>query len=668
MQDGSRVGTSGRSGLKPPPGLDVVTGAPEPFGPRAGPAAGDGANWLAAALEAACARSAIVPGLVLAAASVSPAHAALERGECSVEKEENVSVEMRDGVILMADVYRPTEEGTYPVLLQRLPYDKTAAQTYVYAPPEDYASHCYIVVIQDVRGQYMSAGEFYPFRDEGKDGYDTIEWAAKLPGSNGKVGMYGFSYVGATQWLAAAEAPPSLVAIAPAHTSSDYYDGWSYQGGAFHQAFEQSWPLTSIATSGALRLGDHGQMSSLLQAADDLASLYEHLPLIDYVPGTDTDRAAVPYYFDWVEHDTWDEYWQQWSIRTRYEQIQVPALNFGGWYDIFLAGGIENFVGMRERGGSDEAQTGQRLVVGPWIHLPWEREVGEIDFGPEADNPIDQLHLQWFDHWLKGEQNGLKEESPVQIFVMGANQWREAESWPVEGTEFRSYYLHSLGSANSRKGNGMLRVEQPDETQPDRFTYDPENPVPSRGGHSCCTPDVAPVGPYDQAEIEDRADVLVYSTPPLEDDMEVTGPIEVILYASTSVTDTDFTAKLVDVYPDGRAINISNGIIRASSRESLETRTPVEPGEIYEYRIALQPTSNLFKEGHRVRLEVSSSNFPHYSRNLNTGAELGYGTESQRAQQTIMHDPEHPSRIVLPIVSAPISATDAPAERALQGG
>ncbi len=587
----------------------------------------------------------------------SPVHAAMEKGECTVEKEADVAAEMRDGTVLMADIYRPTDEGPFPVLLQRLPYDKTAAQTYVYGHPEDYASHCYIVVIQDVRGQYKSDGEFYPFRDEGKDGYDTVEWAAKLPGSSGKVGMYGFSYVGATQWLAAAEAPPSLVAIAPAHTSSDYYDGWSYQGGEFHQAFKQSWPLTSIATSGALRLGNQAQMDALLSAAGDLPELYESLPLIEYLPGTDTDRDAVPYYFDWVEHDTWDEYWQQWSIRTRYDQIQVPALNFGGWYDIFLAGGIENFVEMQQQGGSEVARSGQHLVVGPWIHLPWVRQVGEIDFGPEADNPIDQLHLSWFDHWLKGETNGVADESPVRVFVMGANQWREADSWPIEGTEFRSYYLSSLGEANSRKGNGALETEQPGEaTDADSFTYDPENPVPSRGGHSCCTPDVAPVGPYDQAEIEDRADVLIYSTPPLEEEVEVTGPVEMVLYARSTAPDTDFTAKLVDVHPDGKAYNISNGIIRASSREGLEKRVPIEPGEVYEYRIAMQPTSNLFKEGHRIRLEVSSSNFPHYARNLNTGAEFGFSADMQTARQTILHDPEHHSRIILPIVTAPMDA------------
>jgi putative CocE/NonD family hydrolase len=588
-------------------------------------------------------------------AATTPAWAALEKGPCTVKKEADAAAKVRDGTVLLADVYRPQETGSYPVLLMRLPYNKDAAQTYVYAKPEEYASHCYIVVIQDVRGQYKSQGEFYPFRDEGKDGYDTVEWAAQLPGSNGKVGMYGFSYVGATQWLAAAEKPPHLVAIAPAHTSSDYYDGWSYEGGAFSLAFEQSWPLTSIAVSGVRRFGDQQLLDEIQQAAADLPALYKHLPLRDYLPNSKNDQRIAPYYEDWVTHDTWDDYWKQWSIRTRYQDIQVPALNFAGWYDVFMKGGTENFMGMREKGGSEVARKGQHLVIGPWIHLPWNQKVGEIDFGPEAANPIDRLHLRWFDYWLKGQANGVDAEQPVRVFVMGANTWRKAESWPIPGTQFTPYYLQSLGQANTRFGNGSLTPEKPPAGQAsDRYRYDPANPVPSAGGHSCCTSDVAPVGPYDQAKIEERADVLVYTTAPLQQAVEVTGPIQVILYAKSSAPDTDFTAKLVDIHPDDKLYNLGNGIIRASSRESLERRTPIEPDRTYEYKIDLWPTSNLFQPGHRIGLEISSSNFPHYDRNPNTGAEFGQGTALKVADQTILHDAENPSRIILPIVPVPI--------------
>lgn len=575
--------------------------------------------------------------------------------DCTVAKEENVPATMRDGTILMADIYRPQESGDYPVILMRLPYDKAAAQTYVYASPEFYASHCYIVVIQDVRGQYASQGEFYPFRDEAQDGYDTIEWAARLPGSTGKVGMYGFSYVGATQWLPATLKPPSLVAMVPAMTSSDYYDGWSYQGGAFSLAFKESWPLGTIALTGARRLGEQAVLDRMNEALGDLYATYDHLPLDTY-PWLFPDRPEVSgYFYDWIEHDTWDDYWQQWSIRSRWDQVEVPALNFSGWYDVFMNGAVENFVGMRAEGATEAARQGQKLVVGPWIHLPWVREVGEVDFGPEADNPVDELQVRWFDHWLKGVDNGVDEEPAVRVFVMGANTWREAEDWPIPGTEFTTYYLHSLGAANTRYGNGMLTTEAPPaDMPPDGYVYDPANPVPSAGGHSCCTADTAPLGPYDQAAIEERADVLVYSTPPLEEAVEVTGPIAVTLYAASDAPDTDFTAKLVDVHPDGTAINLNNGIIRARYRESLEETSPIEPGRVYEYEIAVWPTSNLFKAGHRIRLEISSSNFPHYDRNPNTGHPFGQDDEMRPAAQTIYHDVERPSHIVLPIMPVPV--------------
>ena len=577
-------------------------------------------------------------------------------GACQTELQLNVGAKMRDGATLYADVYRPKAAGSYPVILMRLPYNKEAAQTYVYAPPTFYASHCYIVVIQDVRGQYASEGTFYAFRDEAKDGYDTIEWAAKLPGSNGKVGMYGFSYVGATQWMPATLKPPSLVTIVPAMTSSDYYDGWSYEGGAWSLAFEESWPLVTIALSGSRRLGDQSVIDRMNQAIGNLGSTYNFLPIKDY-PWLWPDRTDVaPYFYDWITHNTWDDYWQQWSIRTRYGQVQVPALNFSGWYDVFMNGAIENFVGMRKRGGTEVARKGQKLFVGPWIHLPWEQKVGEMDFGAEATNPVDELQLRWFDYWLKGKSNGVDKDPAVRVFVMGANKWRAADDWPIPGTQFTEFYLHSRGAANTRYGNGWLSTEKPGADQaPDRFRYDPANPVPSKGGHSCCTADTAPVGPFDQAAIQERADVLVYTTPPLKQPVEVTGPITVTLYASSSAKDTDFTAKLTDVHPDGKAILLNNGILRASFRKSLEHPEPIEPGKIYAYDISIWPTSNLFKAGHRIRLEISSSNFPHYDRNPNTGRRFGLDSEMAVADQVIYHDPEHPSKIVLPIMAQPIT-------------
>jgi putative CocE/NonD family hydrolase len=575
--------------------------------------------------------------------------------QCAVHKEINVAATMRDGTVLYADVYRPVESGSYPVLLMRLPYDKSAAQSGVYGPPSGYAARCYIVVIQDLRGLYTSEGTFYPFRDELDDGYDTVEWAAGLPQSNGKVGMYGFSYVGATQWLAAIKAPPHLTAIAPAHTGSDYYDGWSYEGGAFSLAFEESWATSSLTAGAVPRLGDQSVADKLAEARGAIAKSYTHLPIRTY-PWLMPDRPEVAgFFFDWVKHSDRDEYWRRWSIRERWPQVKVPALNFAGWYDVFLNGSVENFVGMRKSGGSDAARNGQRLVIRPYVHIPWDTKSGDVDFGSEAANtPMDQ-QLRFFDYWLKGKNNGADKDAPVRVFVMGANVWREAQDWPIPGTRFTKFYLRSRGQANSSFGNGQLTTEPPVGAEPsDHYFYDPANPVPSKGGHSCCFATVAPVGPYDQTDIEKRADVLIYSTPPLSEAVEVTGPITVKLYAASSAPDTDWTAKLVDVAPGGKIINLNNGVVRASHRNSLEMHEPIDPGKPYEYTITVFPTSNLFKVGHQIRLEISSSNFPHYDRNLNTGQPVGADAQMVAARQTVFHDAAHPSYVELPIMPAPI--------------
>jgi putative CocE/NonD family hydrolase len=616
------------------------------------------------------ARAAVLFAAALASATFSGTHSAralaphqVPDGPCKFVRQSNVPAMMRDGSTLLADVYIPVAEGTFPVLLMRLPHNKESAQTYVYGSPAWYASQCYIVAIQDVRGTYASTGDFYPFRDELNDGYDSVEWAAGLPQSNGKVGMYGFSYVGATQWLAAIQAPPHLAAIAPAMTSSDYYDGWAYEGGAFALAFDESWPVSDLAPVAARRSGVQALVEQLDKAKALLHAHYSYLPIRGY-PWLFPDKPQIAgYFYDWVDHPTWDAYWKQWSPRLHYADVKVPALNESGWYDVFLNGAIENFVGMRKEGGSPEARAGQRLVIGPYIHLPWERKTGEVDFGAAADNRADERQLRFFDHWLKGEPNGLETDPPVQVFVMGANAWRGATDWPIPGTKFTKYYLRSYGEANSSGGNGMLTTERPPLEPADHFTYDPADPVPSKGGHSCCFANLAPLGPYDQSELEKRADVLVYSTPPLDKPVEVTGPITLTLYAASSAEDTDWTAKLVDVYPDGRAINLNNGIIRARYRDSLEHPDPITPDTVYRYTIAIWPTSNLFRVGHRIRLEVSSSNFPQYDRNPNTGDRFGTDARLVTASQRVYHDRRRPSALVLPIMPEPV----APAQTASAG-
>jgi len=564
----------------------------------------------------------------------------------------DVPAAMRDGVILRANVFTPNEPGSYPVILLRLPYNKDVAQTYVYASPGFYASHCYVVVVQDMRGQYKSDGFFYTFIDEANDGYDTIEWAAGLPKSNGRVGMYGFSYPGAAQLLPASLQPPHLVTIIPAMTSSDYHDGWTYEGGALDQSFAEDWPMTTIANSHVRRYPDGAAIDAVMNqaVADEFTKWYWFLPLKDFPPLFPNDPRVAPYFFDWLKHPDNDAYWQRWSLRNRYQQINVPALHFDGWYDIFIDGALENFNGLRHKAASKFARDNQQLVVGPWLHIPWMQKVGQIDFGPQAANPVDGLQLRWFDRWLKGIQNGADRDPKVRIFVMGANRWRSADTWPLPDTKYRKLYLHSGGNANSVHGDGWLSAEKPKHVgraATDSFTYDPTDPVPSIGGRFQAS---VPGGPYDQRPVLERPDVLVYTTAPLKKDVEVTGPITVTLYAASTARDTDFVAKLDDVYPDGTSMLIEYGVQRARYRDSETRPTLIEPGRIYRYDIHVWPTSNLFKAGHRIRIEISSSNFPMYDRNPNTGHAFAQDAELQIADQIIFHDKDHPSSVTLPIV------------------
>jgi uncharacterized protein len=576
-----------------------------------------------------------------------------EKPECTFTRQNDVATPMRDGTILRSNVLTPDGEGPYPILMIRTPYSKENPFAGAYNSMDTWAGRCYIVVSQDVRGQYKSDGTFYPFRSEATDGYDAIEWAAKLPKSSGKVGMYGFSYPGATQWLPATLGPPHLTAIIPAMTSSDYREGWTYEGGALYQAFAQYWPMNSIANSAVRHLPDGAKLDEELNAAQKAyADKWKwFLPLQGYPPLRPEDSRVAPYHFDWLKHPADDSYWQPWSIRRHWSDITVPAISFDGWYDIFLDGAIENFVGMRKKGGSKDARNGQRLVIGPWQHLGWQQKVGDIDFGPEAVNSMPELMKRWYDYWLKGVQNGVDKEPKVKLFVMGANKWRSADEWPIPGTEFRRYYLHSKGAANTAAGDGTLDTTMSAAGPPDRYSYDPKDPVPSIGGRFQQV--VAP-GPRDQRPVLDRKDVLVYTTAALTSDVEVTGPISVTLFAASSATDTDFTAKLDDVYPDASSMLIAHGIQRARYRESQAKETLLKPGQVYKYTIKVWPTSNLFKAGHQIRLEISSSNFPMFDRNPNTGHPFGQDAELKVADQTIFHDKDHPSMITLPIVAAPL--------------
>jgi len=565
-----------------------------------------------------------------------------------VKIERGVEVKMRDGVVLRGDIFRPDADGKFPVLLQRTPY-RRSVWGYAADFAQRAASRGYVVFLQDVRGRYTSDGDWYPFIHEADDGYDTIEWIAAQPYSNGKVGMFGGSYVGATQVLAAVAHPPHLAGICPVVTASNYHDGWTYQGGAFEQWFDESW-TSGLAQETVLHQIE--RMPSSPEAVNVLP--LAKYPVFNTNPASAVNAATAvvaPYFLDWLAHTNYDDYWKRLSIEDHHADIRVPALHMGAWYDIFLGGTLRNYVGLKKNAATEEARRGQRLLVVIGGHAGGGRKIGEIDFGPEAEKQEDDdVTLAWYDFLFKGVQNNFAAGKPVKIFVMGLNQWREEDDWPLARAQATKYFLHSDGNANSVKGTGALSSSAPAKEPGDKYTYDPANPVPTVGGPLCCDSDHLAPGPRDQRKVEDRTDVLVYSTPALDRDLEVTGPVRLDFFASSSAVDTDFTAKLVDVYPDGTAINLTEGILRARYRDSQEKAAPLTPGQVYLLTIDLWATSNVFRAGHRIRLEVSSSNFPRFDRNLNTGEPASNSDQLTTATNSILHDKEHPSALILPVV------------------
>jgi putative CocE/NonD family hydrolase len=567
---------------------------------------------------------------------------AAEVNEITIER--GVTAKMRDGVVLRADIFRPKAEGKFPVLLQRTPYNKDNRYDFGVRA----AVRGFVVIVQDVRGRYTSDGEWYTFKHESSDGYDTVEWAAALPYSNGKVGMFGGSYVGATQMLAAIAHPPHLAGICPVVTASNYHDGWTYQGGAFEQWFNESW------TSG---LAQDTLNRNVMQNTNALHGMWK-LPLTTYPlfnfsespSGLNSTSALAPYFLDWLAHPSYDDYWKQWSIEEHFADINVPVLTVAAWYDIFQGGSLRNYVGIRARGG-EAARPAQRLLMVIGGHAGGGRKIGEVDFGPAAAQfDEEEVTVSWYEYLFKGIQNNFAKEKPVKIFVMGRNEWREEDDWPLARAKNTKYFLHSGGNANSLRGNGVLTVVAPHSDPQDHYVYDPANPAPTVGGPLCCDSTHLPPGPRDQRSVEARDDVLIYSTTAFAQDTEVTGPITLELFAKSSAIDTDFTAKLVDVAPDGFAQNLTEGILRTRYRDSQEKPSLMNPGQIYKLDIDLWSTSNVFLKGHVLRLEVSSSNFPRFDRNLNTGEAQADTQNFVPATNTIYHDSEHPSALVLPVV------------------
>lgn len=528
-------------------------------------------------------------------------------------------VPMRDGVLLSADIYLPPETGPFPALLCRTIYDNQGR--YV-EWVERFVRGGYAVVIQDCRGRYDSDGTWEPYVCEANDGYDTQEWLGRQLWCDGTVGTFGISYVGFTQVQTAPLRSQYLKALAPLANQEDNF-GHIYVDGV-------------LALTNAVNFGWIGNRTVQTWARQqvDVRPLYWKLPLVSAMEQF-TER---PIYKLFLSHPTFDDYWRSYSLKGKYAEIEAPALMVTGWYDNLVHEMFKCFRGWTQEA-RPSARATTKLVVGPWVHswLGSAERYGDVQFGPDAAMDMVDLQLRWFDRRLRGIENGIDAEPPIRLFVMGANVWRDEWEWPLARTRYTDWFL---------RGHGALSREAPGEDEaPHSYDYDPADPVPTTGGPSLSA-DL--MGPRNRQALPARADVLVFETPPLDEPLEVTGPIELRLFASSSEVDTDFTAALVDVHPDGRAILVTQGIVRARFRDSLEQPTLIEPGRVYEYRITLWETSIEFQPGHRMRVEVSSSNFPQFDRNLNSGEPLSTGTTIMIARQTVMHDRAHPSRIVLP--------------------
>ena len=603
--------------------------------------------------------------LALCALATPSARQAPPAGDIVIEK--NVEARMRDGVVLRADVYRPASPGRRPALLQRTPYSKNPD-----APDSQFhrfARAGFVVVVQDTRGRYMSDGIAVP-HDEGADGYDTVEWVAQLPYVDGRVGMFGGSYSATVQLLAAPLRPPHLVALFPSASYASRYD-MVFQGGAFYLGDGLSWSLGQAKDVRRRMLepsaNRDGELGLTPEERKQLQSeWYRHLPLSS-IEALQIRRYS-PGYFDLLQHPSYDAFWTTFDVAAKHPQFEVPAYHLTGWYESLLNGTLANFSGLRANAGTPRARANQRLIVGPWTHARPTKattKIADVEFGADAGFDSEGLIVRWFQHWMPsrgpspfqsqpeenptGARTGTVPDwpgAPVRLFLMGENRWRDEQEWPLRRAQPTQFFLRSSRGAQGLAGDGRLDRTPPGNApeQPDTFTYDPEKPVPTGlfGAYSRM--------PVDRREIQQRGDVLVYTSAPLTEPLEVTGPITAVLYISTTAKDTDLTAAISDVQPDGTARALTDGITRARYRRSKTTPELLVPGTRYEVRIDVGATGNVFLPGHRIRLEVSSSNFPRYDRNPNTGAPFATDATTVTARQTVFHERDAASHLVLPVI------------------
>lgn len=542
----------------------------------------------------------------------------------------NVAIPMRDGVNLYSNVYKPKAEGKFPVILTRLPYGKDEYYCFMPAIGKFWARKGYVFVAQDIRGKFTSEGEFDPLINEVEDGFDTLEWIATQPWCDGNIGMEGESYYGYTTWAGAVGGHPNLKCISPMNTAMD-----------FHTATFQNGALT-LQTAGLYPIFMHGKTYQNAMRLDRM-----HLPLLAM---DDAAGIPAPPYNRLLEHPFRDEVTESYNLRMRRERIEIPMLVVAAWYDVFLKTTIDDWQMQRLKAVQAEAKEEQWILISPSDHESTTTEthrIGQVDIGDKSTTTVWEVRQEFFDHFLKGLDNGFEKKPPVQLFVIGDNDWRPESEWPLARTQYTDYYLHSDGKANTSDGNGTLNLSAPADEPFDTYTYDPEDPIAI---HYDIDLWMLAEQLEDRSPVEKRDDVLVYTSAPLEEDTEITGPISVKLYAASSAVDTDFTAALVDVFPDGYLHLIQEGIQRASYRESDKAPSHIVPDKVYEYDIDLWATSYVVKAGHRIRVEISSSNFDRFAQNLNTGAEFGTTAEALKATQKIYHSAEFPSHITLPII------------------
>ncbi|MBI4443609.1 MAG: CocE/NonD family hydrolase [Acidobacteria bacterium] len=555
---------------------------------------------------------------------------------------QEVDTPMRDGLKLKADLYLPDGPGPFPVIVERTPYSKSDCK-FTFAPY--LAERGYAVLIQDVRGRFRSPGVFYQFLDEGwgmrQDGYDTIEWAGTQPWSNGKVGMMGLSYSCFNQNLTAVTQPPHLKTMFCSDSASNWFANYRYLGGAFH-AYGMNWFLSNDdAAKPFLENYPEGR-----PAAQDW--MRWHVRRIEKGMGF-WESWQSPAFADQMSHTTYDAYWKQYAPDEHIEKFTVPAFYTSGWYDGYPHSVTKMFNEIRQRGGSQLARESVRLLIGPWTHGGIRRAqqvVGDIDFGPEAAINVLALQVRWFDYHLRGIDNGIMKEPPVRIFVMGTNKWRDEKDWPLTRARQTKFYFHSTksGSIDSLNDGSLSPEAPPANDKPNPYRYDPKDPVLSIGGYMS----VEPGGARDHQPADRRS--LTFTTAPLEEDLEISGPSTVELYVSSTADDTDFVATLIDVHPNGYAQMLQQNILRASRRESLENPTPIEPGKGYKLTIPVFPISNVFFKGHRIRLTVTSSSFPRWLPNHNKFMLDNEEAPWVTAENTVYHDAQRPSVLIVPVI------------------